>query len=421
MPQVALIARFAAKQGKADEQIAFGPVSRTPRLVLAAAGLSLATALAACGTVGYSQLPGNLPVPVFSFHGQLQRVAGASASDAWAVGFSGTVPHEGTLMLHWNGATWSRVTSPAVVDGAPGILEDVTAVSASDAWAVGYAGVTALMPAPGGVTAGSCLLLHWDGTRWSQVAGVLPANGCLSAITVSSQGGWAVGSAHVAGHWQPLILRRDGAGWHRVTAPVNGDGLGLTRVVVTSAGMAWASGVVPSHTSPPIHSELIGWNGSSWQLAAFPIAGPANVLTDMATGPDGTAWAVGQDTTAASQPGTRRVIASLAMRWTGATWQEVHVPGGRADIGGVTVAPDGTVWAVGGGDAGVLAARWTGSAWAVMPVPTGWYPDNDSALSSVTFSSPTYGWAVGVDWVPGTGKHSGDWPLIVHWDGTNWN
>jgi hypothetical protein len=67
--------------------------------------------------------------------------------------------------------------------------------------------------------------------------------------------------------------------------------------------------------------------------------------------------------------------------------------------------------------------RWTGSAWAETPVPNADSPDeaNGSTLTSVAFSSPTDGWAVGVDWVTGTIKHAGDWPLIVHWDGTSWN
>jgi hypothetical protein len=397
-------------------------MSLIPRLVLATAGLLLAVAAAACGTVRYSQQHGNLPVPVFSFHGELLHVSAASPGDAWAVGFSGAVPDAGTLMLHWDGTRWSRVTSPAVVDGAPGILEDVTAVSARDAWAVGYTGTLSLTTSSG--TAGGGLLLHWDGRRWSQVTGVLPAQDGLDAITMSGHGGWAAGASLVAGQLQPLILRLDDAGWHRVPAPVSAGGFAPARVVVTSAGTAWVIGTVPAHGSLPGHSALMRWDGSAWRWASFPIAGPGNLLSDMAAGPDGTAWAVGSATTATSQPGIRRSTAPLAMRWTGVTWQAVPVPpGGKSDFFGVTVAPGGTAWAVGGADVGLLAMRWTGSAWAETPVPNADSPDeaNGSTLTSVAFSSPTDGWAVGVDWVTGTIKHAGDWPLIVHGDGTSWN
>lgn len=102
----------------------------------------------------------------------------------------------------------------------------------------------------------------------------------------------------------------------------------------------------------------------------------------------------------------------------------MRAPGGESGFIGVTVASDGTVWAVGGIEyAGLLATRWTGSTWAKVPVPNAESPfeANGSALTSVAFSSPTFGWAVGVDWVTGTVRHSGNWPLIVHWDGTAWN
>jgi hypothetical protein len=391
------------------------------RLLSAAAGLSLAAVAVACGTVRYSQQTGNLPVQAFAFHGELLRVAAASPSAAWAVGFSGTPADPGTLMLHWDGKTWSRVTSPGVADGAPGILTDVTAVSASDAWAVG---VTGRAPSSGCAGADRRLLLHWDGTSWSQVAGVLPASGCLSAIAMSGHDGWLAGRSLVAGRPQALILRREGAGWQRVPAPAGANGFSPARVVITSAGTAWMSGWVPGHGSLPWHSALMRWNGSLWQWASFPIDGPANYLSDLAADPDGTAWAVGSATTATSQPGIRRSIAPLAMRWAGATWQAVHVPpGGKSAFGGVTVAPDGTVWAVGAADVGLLAMRWTGNTWAEVPVPNADSPDeaNGSGLTSVAFPSPAYGWAVGVDWVTGKGKHAGDWPLIVHWDGTAWN
>jgi hypothetical protein len=391
-------------------------MSLTARLMSAAAGVSLAVAVAACGTVTYSQDHGNLPVPVFSFRGNLERVASASPGDAWAVGFSGTFPNVGTLMLHWDGTAWSRVTSPAVLDGAPGVLNDVTVVSATDAWAVGFTG----RDRSAGRT--PLLLLHWDGTRWSRVTVMQATAGELSGIAMSSHGGWAVGAAAVAGHLRPLILRWDGAGWHPVPAPAGPGDLSLSGVVVTSGGTAFASGAVYRRGPPVVaYSVLMRWNGSSWQWASFPIAGPANSLFGMAAGPDGTAWAVGQDATYTSLPSANILGPPLAMRWTGATWQKVHVPGGKAGFCGVTVAPGGAVWAVGSGDGGPVAMRWTGGAWAEVPVPTGAFLEANGGVCGVAFSSPTDGWAVGAALLANTGKQAGYRPLIVHWDGTAWN
>lgn len=78
-------------------------MSLMTRLATAAAGLSLATAVAACGTGMPSRQAGTLPVPrgssqdqitvpIFSFQGQLASVTAVSVSDAWAVGSSGASP-----------------------------------------------------------------------------------------------------------------------------------------------------------------------------------------------------------------------------------------------------------------------------------------------------------------------------------------
>jgi hypothetical protein len=58
----------------------------------------------------------------------LFRVAATSASNAWAVGFTGA----GTLIVAWNGKKWAQVTSPLGNQ-----LNDIAAASASNAWTVG--------------------------------------------------------------------------------------------------------------------------------------------------------------------------------------------------------------------------------------------------------------------------------------------
>src|SRR5580658_4506717 len=72
----------------------------------------------------------------YSTAGQLVGVAAVSPSSAWAVGSAGDSAQT-VLMLHWNGNAWSRVTSPAVLNGRAGHLSAITVVSATDAWAVG--------------------------------------------------------------------------------------------------------------------------------------------------------------------------------------------------------------------------------------------------------------------------------------------
>jgi hypothetical protein len=200
-----------------------------------------------------------------------------------------------------------------------------------------------------------------------------------------------------------------------------GDLSSVVRVAVSSAGTAWAIGDAPVEGSLTVRSVLMRWSGSSWQRVSFPVAGPANSLSDMAVGPDGTAWAVGQDATVASPLDMHANGPPLSMRWTGATWQAKPVPSPKAGFYGVTIAPGGAVWAVGGDASGAVAMRWTGSAWDSVPVLENLGPAANGTLTGVAFSSPADGWAVGVDWVIGRGEQQENLPLIVHWDGTAWN
>jgi hypothetical protein len=64
----------------------------------------------------------------------LEDVTLISASDAWVTGSSG----RGTLILHWNGAAWQRARSPAV-HGGSGLI-GISGTSAGNVWAVGATG-----------------------------------------------------------------------------------------------------------------------------------------------------------------------------------------------------------------------------------------------------------------------------------------
>src|SRR5437764_6844317 len=108
----------------------------------------------------------------------LSGVAAVSATDAWAVGTSGSqMSHGQTLIEHWDGAHWQIVKSPN-----PGSIYNslyaVTAVSATNVWAVGYYVNTT------GVT--QTLTEHWNGTSWSVVASPSPATGNNELVSVSA-------------------------------------------------------------------------------------------------------------------------------------------------------------------------------------------------------------------------------------------
>jgi len=133
-----------------------------------------------------------IPGPVPATGGAWQGIDLLSATDGWAVGTSGSqVEGEpaATLIARWNGAAWKQVPSPS-----PGTLSTrltaVTAIAADDAYAVGQVR-DATDP-----TIEKSLVLHWDGLSWSQVASPNPGLVRTTLLAVDAVGPgvlWAVG------------------------------------------------------------------------------------------------------------------------------------------------------------------------------------------------------------------------------------
>ncbi|MGH3282341.1 MAG: hypothetical protein ACRDNW_24845 [Trebonia sp.] len=130
----------------------------------------------------------------------LTGVRAVSAKDAWAVGYYNRGPSGASrsLILHWNGTRCAQVPSPA--PGAGNKLDAVTPVSATSAWAVGSS--RSQQP-------GSPFILHWNGTAWTQAASPNPgAGGNLSDIAASSPTStWAVGQFGAVGGDHAFTVR----------------------------------------------------------------------------------------------------------------------------------------------------------------------------------------------------------------------
>lgn len=97
---------------------------------------------------------------------QLTGTAAISATSAWAVGARPSPDRTGTvtLILHWNGRSWSTVTSPRA--GQSSSFAAVSAASATDAWAAGTACVNQCAVV-GAAKTEIPLLAHWNGHTWS--------------------------------------------------------------------------------------------------------------------------------------------------------------------------------------------------------------------------------------------------------------
>jgi hypothetical protein len=136
----------------------------------------------------------------------LTGVTAISKNDVWAVGYDSE-----PLIEHWNGTQWSIVPSPGITGGA-GLLYSVSAVSSTDVWAVG---VFITDPGFNKLT----LLFHWNGNKWKRVS--IPVNydsslGGVAAISTTNV--WAVGFLNGG----TLSERWNGNSWQPVSSPGGG-------------------------------------------------------------------------------------------------------------------------------------------------------------------------------------------------------
>jgi hypothetical protein len=131
-------------------------------------------------------------------------ISAAGANDVWAVG-------NGDLVLQWNGTAWSRVP----MKSTNGALFGVTVFPSGEAWAVGNQ-----LPLGG---AGATLTEHWDGSSWSQVSSPSPGsvnNGLGGVAGIGSTDVWAVGSYTGASNSSfTLVEHWDGTAWSVVPSP----------------------------------------------------------------------------------------------------------------------------------------------------------------------------------------------------------
>ena len=173
----------------------------------------------------------------------LSAAAGSGASDVWAVGYQNVGSKSNPLIEHWNGASWAVVPSPARPGGS--VLTAVTAITPTDAWAVGS------QPAPSGAT--TTLIEHWNGASWSVVSSPNvdtqygSANVLRGVSAVSSSDVWAVGmfqNANTSYHQhRTFVLHWNGSGWSRVPSPSPGKSGELNAVSALPTGQVWTAGL----------------------------------------------------------------------------------------------------------------------------------------------------------------------------------
>jgi hypothetical protein len=359
-----------------------------PEILAARSALALVCSLglAGCGARGTAETAGlkhctaaTFVAPAGMRRGALYGVDTFGESDVWAVG-TDNASGEGagrSLVLHWDGTTWSRVRSPSP-DRDTTALWGVVAVSPEDAWAVG-------------ASAKGALIDHWDGHRWHEEQLYLPNRSLWSIDAVAKDDIWAVGMEGDTDDPGPVIEHWDGAHWEKTVTPPapNAYPYALASVSAIAANDVWAVGAAITDPSSEAATPIVlRWDGTSWRVVPWPMRGDG-FLGSVSAVSDTDVWVAG---------GTGDDDAPLVARWDGRRWSSV-APAGSADA---VAASSRAVWIAGANRSETVAAiarraegRWLSSR--VARSARGWF-------ASVSTLPSGNAWAVGYS--------DGDgWPL----------
>lgn len=377
-------------------------------LTLGAAALAVGALAAPAGATetATGSAPPAVSMSYPSFSGRLYGVTAISPDDVWAVG----LVSDGSLQLHWNGRTW--VQYPMAVNG---YFNGIASTSAADVWAVGGTGW--FSPA-------DTLADHWNGKSWTRVSTPNPpGGGYFNAVAATSpSNAWAVGlvggGPGAGGSTTPLIEHWNGRRWSIQRFPAVPGGGQLTGVTAISASNAWAVG----WTDSAIQQTLIEhWNGRVWARVPSPnVPGATNSILRGVTAvarDHNSVWAVGF----AIVDGLSK---ALVLHWDGTRWTIVpgNTPDGDAALMGVVDTWTNNIWAVGDiypstcGNSGpkcqTLIEHWNSKRWKVLPSPN----PPSGYLNLLWAASAT---SRGDIWAVGTTDYGTT--LIEHWNGSSWS
>jgi hypothetical protein len=197
--------------------------------------------------------------PAFMANGGLQSVSASSSTDVWAVGEMHWRGVDGfnpaPEALHFDGNSWTRAALPKPASAPLGSgLLSVTAVAPDNVWAVGF-GTTGKDPRILGTT----LIEHFNGTSWSIVTSPVPPGGSLAGVAaVSANDIWAVGSIMGTNNVdRTLTLHFDGTSWSVIASP-NATPGGNELFGVTILGGGTVAAVGSAASSPSFGSNVNG-------------------------------------------------------------------------------------------------------------------------------------------------------------------
>jgi hypothetical protein len=259
-------------------------------------------------------------------------------------------------VLHYDGTRWSQIsTSPTISSTTD--LSAVWASSADDVWVTSFSGN----------------IFHYSlsGGTWVSLFSTTGSTSLADVNGTSSGDVWAVGTGGVVVHW-------NGTAWSALAAgiPATQD---LNAVRPISATNAWAFGA---------DGNIYQYNGTTWSLKASPV--PA---TDSLFFP----WVIGAGDIYAPVAhftgGTPVFDSAGIVHFDGSGWSALTLPAAAAAQGlfGIWASSATDVWGVGG--AGLIVHGDVTAGFTLTSAPTG--PGGKADLNAVWGSGAHDIWALG--------------------------
>ena len=234
------------------------------------------------------------------------------------------------LAERWNGSGWSIIpTAPSGQTFDQ--LTSVSCLGSSDCWAVGTAGPAQqnpnFLPIFPGAAGDQGLIEHWDGNTWSTVTSYTapnPEGSYLSHVTcLASSDCWASGSTtDSSGSASGTLMERwNGSLWSLVTTPnpANTPGSILAGVSCLDAAHCWAVGSAGTFgggggSGFQPESFIEAWNGSTWSIQPSPNVTAVSFLNSISC-QSVECWAVGSaiTNTQGNDPGLRSLIEQMLL------------------------------------------------------------------------------------------------------------
>ncbi|MGW5355847.1 hypothetical protein ACWERV_35695 [Streptomyces sp. NPDC004031] len=335
-------------------------VRRGIAAALAGAGVG---ALALSGTAAAEPVGGRPWVETLTGQVSMMTVAQQGPSVTWAGGATVVTDPDGGISFTptlyerdlGKGGKWRQLSLPGA--GAwNSRINDIATAADGSAFFVGDQGADGQGVLVGRYTGG-----HWHLTADKGLPGTVEA-ALLSVSAVSATDAWAVGQGYTEDTFAavPVVQHWDGKRWRSVRIPGSQD-WSLNQVDEVAPDDVWVVGVDEATGQ----SVAAHWDGHRWTRTPTPAFPDSAVLFDVAARTPDDVWAVGW-----SRDTDKQRPAGLALHWDGTTWTEVRLPRGTFALQSVALRGRNGVVVVGGIDDGAVGLSLTSTGgWKSLGLP----------------------------------------------------